>query len=309
MILAVGLYERFIGAVASVTRLKLDASTIRFLTFLAVGLVVAVVGLSAPAVWLVTEHRWLAYSLFIGMTLGGVPSLTPIVRPFDGKTIVSVLAGVSVMAALAWGLSNTVLAHNPVVFLLIGAVAASSMILPGISGSYILLIFGLYDVVIGSLRPSALMEDPSGSLTILVPVCVGAVLGIGLLSNFLKFFLARYERPAHGVLLGLLLGSVLGLFPFQKAEHPELVSKAGSKAIAALVAGGELNAVNDEFGTEYSAAEAGALKLRYAGQTRGDLKLLGLRLERYAPSPLQGGLALVVLVAGFGVTRLIGGRK
>ena len=60
MILAVGLYELFIGAVASVTRLKLDAGTIRFLVFLAVGLGVAVVGLSAPAVWLqwVPTQRW-----------------------------------------------------------------------------------------------------------------------------------------------------------------------------------------------------------------------------------------------------------
>ena len=90
------------------------------------------------------------------------------------------------------------------------------MILPGISGSYLLLLFGLYETVIGSLSRDELLGNTAASLAILAPVGVGAALGIGLLSNGLKRLLERSSRATHGALMGLLLGSVLGLWPFQE---------------------------------------------------------------------------------------------
>ena len=80
------------------------------------------------------------------------------------------------LIVLALGLRDTALPQTALVFVLVGALAASSMILPGISGSYILLILGLYDVVVGSLRSEVLREDLSGALSIIVPVGIGAVL-------------------------------------------------------------------------------------------------------------------------------------
>ena len=73
----------------------------------------------------------------------------------------------------------------------------------------------------------AMLEDWKGSLAIVVPAGLGVVLGIGVLSNVLKVVLHRYAKTSHGVLLGLLLGSVFGLVPFQSAVHPELVTKDG----------------------------------------------------------------------------------
>jgi putative membrane protein len=282
---------------------------------LVLGLAIAIVGLATPAVWLVTQHRWVAYSLFIGMTLGGIPNLWPLVRPRAPAhlpvTILSIAGGVALMIVLALGLRDTALPQTALVFVLVGALAASSMILPGISGSYILLILGLYDVVVGSLRSEVLREDLSGALSIIVPVGIGAVLGIGLLSNVLKLLLTRFERSAHGVLLGLLVGSVFGLVPFQDAVHPELVTRSGNKAVAALVQGATLEEVNAEHGTSYDELQAAELAQRYAGRSRGELKLLGQETEYYAPSVQRAGLALLILAGGFVVTLMIGrmGKK
>lgn len=309
MILALGLYDQFIGAVAELTSLRWSRSMFVFLALVGVGLVVAVLALSGPAVWLVTFHRWAAYSLFIGMTLGGVPLLWRCVRPLDGGTTVATALGLGVMALVAFGLQNFSLPHTFLVFTVIGALAASSMILPGISGSYILLIFGLYDVVISSLRPGTLMEDFSGSLAILVPVVIGVAIGIGALSNVLKLVLRRYERPAHAALLGLLLGSVLGLWPFREAVHPELVTREGVQAVELLLQGEELEAIEAETGVEWTDAEAGFVRADYEGLTRGDLKLLGLELEPYAPPFGRIAGALGLLVGGFFVTRLLGGNS
>ena len=306
MILALGLYDHFIGAVAELTRLRPSRRSLVFLGILGVGLAISIVGLAGPAVWLVTQHRWIAYSLFIGMTLGGVPLLIRFARPLGAAQVAQLAAGIAVMVGVAFGLSDTALPHTWVVFLVMGALASSSMILPGISGSYILLIFGLYDVIVGSLRVSALREDWKASLFVLVPVGIGVALGIGLLSNVLKHMLAKYERGTHCVLLGLLLGSVLGLWPFQEARHPRLVTKPGIEAVLLLQEGSTLEEIEAATGIALPAEEAAALRRDHAGATKGDLKLRGLQLERYTPSLPRVGIVLLLLVGGFLVTRKIG---
>jgi putative membrane protein len=309
MILALGLYDRFIGAVAEVTRLRPSRQTLVFLGLFGAALVVAVAALAGLAVWSVRFHRWAAYSLFIGMTLGGVPQLARVVRPFSVGMLAAVLGGMAVMVGVVFLLRGTALPHTPLVFLTIGTLAASSMILPGISGSYILLIFGLYDVVIGCLRPREFLDDVGGSLAILVPVGIGVVIGIGALSNVLKVLLVRFERSTHAALLGLLLGSVLGLWPFQDAVHPDLVTKPQVKAVEALLDGADVATVSAEFGLQLDEAKAAALRARYAGSSRGDLKLLGLQLDTYRPEATRVVLSMLLLVGGFVVTRRLSGDE
>lgn len=307
MILALGLYDRFIESVADVARLRWNWKAVTFIAILVAGLAVAILGLATPAVWLVREHRWLAYSLFIGMTLGGVPLLWAIVRPLDGPVALSALAGFAAMAAIAFGLQSTALPPTVPVFVAAGALAASSMILPGVSGSYVLLILGLYDVVVGSVRPSALGADLAGSLAVVVPVGIGAVLGIGLLSNGLRWFLHRFERPSHAVLLGLLVGSVLGLWPFQGPAYPDLADEPRLDAVKALVAGEAPETVSAETGVALDAAEAARLVERYGERTSIELELMALDLDPYRPTLGQVLISLATLLFGFVLTLALGG--
>ena len=73
LILAVGLYDRFVGALADLSRMRPTRDGIVFLAWVGLGAVLAVVTLSSLLVNLVIDHRWAMYSLFVGMTLGGVP--------------------------------------------------------------------------------------------------------------------------------------------------------------------------------------------------------------------------------------------
>ena len=306
MILAMGLYDRFIEAVAGVTRLRLTRPTLRFCVWLGAGLVLAVLSLSGPFVWLVREQRWVAYSLFVGMTLGGVPALLALAKPLRAAEGISFALGLALMLAVAFGLRDTALEPTFGVLVLVGSIASASMILPGISGSYILLILGLYDVVWSAVRPEALKSDWRGSLEILVPLGVGVVLGIGLLSNLLKALLARAPRPTHAALLGLLLGSIVGLWPFQEAEHPLLATKPGVEAVQLALAETSAEDIAAETGLQWSAEELLRARTDYAGATRGDLKKMGLRLEVFSPSAWQVLAALVLLVSGFCLTRKLG---
>ncbi len=309
MILAVGLYERFIEAVSNVTRLRFAPSSVALLGWMAIGALFAVVTLSGVLVDLVVEHRWVMYSLFIGMTLGGAPALWKATAPRGPGVVLAVLVGFAAMAAFAYAMTGTYLGTSFGVLILVGALAASSMILPGISGSYLLLIFGLYETVIGALRVSAWREDWRASLMIVAPVVLGAGLGIALLSSALKVFLERQPRIANGMLLGLLVGSILGLWPFQDPVHKELARKDVRKATVMALADAPMAEIQSEFGEDFSPERIAALRDRYFGKSPGDLKWMAGELKKFSPSAGQAGGALGLFLLGLVITHWVGRRS
>ena len=308
MILAIGLYDRFIGAVADVSRLRFRRTPLVFLALLGVGVFGALISLSGVAVAMVAEYRWVMYSLFIGMTLGGVPELARLARPLSPAVVVGALVGFATMVALWLGMSDAQLPETMLVLVIVGAAAASSMILPGVSGSYILLVLGMYDLVIGSLSASALKDDFGGSLRVIIPVGVGAVLGVGLLSNVLKVVLTRYSSAAHGALLGLLVGSVLALYPFQESVHPDLADKSVRKATVMVLAGESGDAIRTKHGDEFDEARLTALALQWEGRAPSELKALGDELQTFTPRGTQVASTLALLIGGFVLTQLLGSR-
>ena len=309
MILAIGLYDRFIGAVADVSRLRIRRGTLVFLGALAIGLAAAVLLGSGIAVRLVAEHRWAMYALFIGMTLGGAPELLRLARPIGALVVVAIVAGFAAMAWFAFLSGETALEPTFLTLLGVGAAGAASMILPGISGSYVLLILGMYDTVIGSLSLSEVKDDPSASVGIIGPVVLGAVIGIAVLSNLLKALLVRFSGLSHGALLGLLLGSVLGLYPFQESVHPELANRQTRKAIEAVVLDSE--PVADVAGRtrHLAVTELELHASHWQGHDKGELKRASLETRRFDPSAQHILKALGLFALGVLLTRLLGRRS
>jgi putative membrane protein len=231
MLLAVGVYPQFIGAVAEVSTFRLRPRTVLFLATVVVAALVAVVAGAGPVSRLVIDHRWIMYSLFIGLTLGGVPLLYRLLKPIDGPVVVATVLGIAAMAVLATidpgGAAQTAGAQRASALLVIAGIAGgSAMILPGVSGGYLLLLLGQYVAVLtaidrarGGVAGSA-WNEVGAAMQVLVPFGVGVLIGIVGVANLLKILLARWERPTLGVLLGLLLGAVIGLWPFRRAEAP-----------------------------------------------------------------------------------------
>lgn len=291
MLLAAGIYPEFIEGIAEVTRLRFPMRSLVVLGVVTVSAMISILLGAGLIKELVLDHRWVMYSLFIGLTLGGVPVVWALVGKPDARVWAGAVAGFLGMAALAvaqmsgaaGGGSTT--ASAP--FFFVGGIAgASAMILPGVSGSYLLLVLGLYVPILTgvdhvkhalkALDVGAMVEPTIG---VVAPVGVGVVVGIVLVSNAIKWLLDHQRQLTLGVLLGLLVGAVVGLYPFQEGRVP---------AIGEIVKGREVTVE------------------RLADLDRDDYPV-----EWFTPTPMQVGGSLGLIALGIGITGAVAwlGRK
>lgn len=233
MLLAVGIYPQFINGVAEVTTFRFRGRTVLLLACVVLGAALAIVGFAGFVGNLVIHQRSLMYALFIGLTLGGVPILWKMLRPVDPVVVVASIVGVVAMAALTLVDPGSTAAsggqnHQYAMLLLAGIAGGSAMILPGVSGGYLLLVLGQYVVILTAIdgaKDAVSARDWGAAMDamhVFAPVGIGVLVGVVGVSNLVKVLLAKYERATLGVLLGLLLGAVIGLWPFQQSIPPEV---------------------------------------------------------------------------------------
>ncbi len=251
MILAVGAYPRLVGAVADLSSFRFRSGPVLSLA-VAIGAALASMFLVAgTARELVTRHPVASLGLFLGLTLGGIPVL---LRMTGQKGPVFVIGTVTGFAAsllpvlLGVGATASMEPSAPV-FFAAGLIAAFAMVLPGISGSYLLLLMGMYvpflaaaDRVGDALRGSAALLP--AALAIL-PFLLGILLGVVLGSRLVRYSLEKHPHATIGVLLGLLTGAAAGLWPFQTTSGSRFAPDIGEigVAAAAVVAGFVLTAL------------------------------------------------------------------
>ena len=262
MILIMGLYDRFIGAVADATRLKFSKSSILLLGIIGIFAVGAIGGLSGSIAELVLNQRVLMYSLFIGMTLGGGPLLYKMAKPWTASTVVALIAGIALMFVIAFigGDTEKPTAEEkqarkekiergeyelkPAYGLDIGAgiLGMSAMVLPGISGAYMLLILGRYEQILSAIsigKDYVFSFGKSGDITafyIIIPVGIGVVISLIGVTNLLKWLLKHYERATIGFLLGIVIGSALTLLRVVAPESTQDYAIGAGALVGGFVA-------------------------------------------------------------------------
>ncbi|MEO0586302.1 MAG: DUF368 domain-containing protein [Planctomycetota bacterium] len=248
MLLASGVYPRFIGAIGELTRLRFRLWSVVTLGVVVAAALVAIVLGAGLIKDLVVDYRWVMYALFIGLTLGGVPVVWRLIDRKTPATFIAVAFGFVGMALLALAQAQGsdaagVTEASWVMMLLAGVAGASAMILPGVSGGYLLLVLGVYIPLLAAIETfrSALTDDFDMNVlwdvgvSMILPVGLGVVIGVVAVSNVLKVLLDKAPRATLGFLLGLLLGAVVGLYPFQEAvapDHGDIVKGRYVRALA-----------------------------------------------------------------------------
>lgn len=225
MLVATGVYGHFVNAIARISTFKLKLAPMVMLGIIVFGAGVAILVGAGTMSDLVQHHRWVMYSLFIGFTLGGVPLLWSMTRPLDPMSTIGLIAGVIAMIVLAlvesMGTGTSDGKGETFMLVLTGAAAGAAMVLPGVSGSYLLLILGQYVVILEAID-AARSGNFSVAADVIIPVAIGVVIGVVVISNIVSLLLRRARKATLGVLLGLLIGAIFGLWPFRHPVHPQV---------------------------------------------------------------------------------------
>lgn len=227
MVLAMGLYQEFIDSVADVTSLRLSVRRVVFLGLIGLSAIAAILAGAKLILWLLFYYPIGMYAAFIGLTLGGAPALMRSLKPVRADVGISAAIGLLAMIGILLLRQGAGFPHNVVMDVISGIVGATTMVLPGVSGSYMLAVLDQYGRVVGAV------DDRN--LAIIVPVGIGAVAGVVGLSHLLRVLLHRYERATVGVLLGILLGSVIGLWPFGKAPEHKILERRSPAELRGFV--------------------------------------------------------------------------
>ena len=178
-----------------------------FLTALAMGIGTSIIALSGLLHYLLEHERIGLYSFFFGLVGTSVPLIGREILDRNVWSIGSFVLGALITFSVG---SLPPMAVTPGYFYLFfcGAIAACAMILPGISGSFILLLLGVYSHVIGAIKSLDV-------LTVMV-VGLGAMCGLLGFSRVLKKWLERSRNTIMALLAGLLLGSLQALWPWKE---------------------------------------------------------------------------------------------
>lgn len=223
-----GIYERLISALKSFDlasiRLLLSGkwmefavrTDLNFLFFLFLGVAVSILSLAKVMEWAFAYYESLTLAFFFGLIVASILGVGRQISTVNLSVLITFLFGLIIAGGIAF-LPPAPPNDSTLYLILCGMVAISSMILPGLSGSYVLLLMGNYVLVI-----SAIGEFNFG---ILAPVAIGVVIGLVLFSRLLAWLFAHYKDATISMLTGFVVGSLLIIWPWKEAVLVTVMGK------------------------------------------------------------------------------------
>ena len=215
----VGIYEELIDSIKSInlTSLKMlcslkfsrfwKAVNGNFLLAILSGIGLSVFSLAKLITYLLVQEPVLVWSFFFGLVLASIWFVSREVAQWNAKTVIAFAAGA--VAAYAITITTPAETSNDLWFIfLCGAIAICAMILPGISGSFILVLLGKYFFIMNAVK--------SLRISVLLVFAGGSVIGISLFSRALSYALHRFHDITIAILSGFMLGSLNKVWPWKE---------------------------------------------------------------------------------------------
>ena len=227
--LIAGIYTQLIDAIKSLDGqgikkiLTLDLAGalahvhVRFLVILLAGIGTAIVSIARLMHWLLANQPTFTWSVFFGLILASIWILGKKVS-WGGATGAAFLGGI-VVGFLVVGLIPVQTPETWWFIIFCGMIAICAMILPGISGAFLLLILGKYEYITGALKNPFSTE----SLIIISCFAIGALIGITSFSRVLSFLLHHFEALTIAFLTGLMAGSLRKVWPWKEALETQII--------------------------------------------------------------------------------------
>ncbi|MCP4456436.1 MAG: DUF368 domain-containing protein [Cytophagales bacterium] len=221
-----GIYERLIAALKSIdlTAIKLlftgqwkefaEYIDFKFLFFLFLGVGVSILSLAKILAWALAEEEVFTMAFFFGLILASILGVGKQIGKSSVTTISSFIVGLGIALGIAL-LPPAATDDSMVYVFLCGVVAVCSMILPGLSGAYLLLLMGNYILVLTAIN--------SFDFGILLPLIVGVLIGLILFSRLLAWLFDHFKAATISMLTGFVVGSLLIIWPWKKTVYSTIL--------------------------------------------------------------------------------------
>lgn len=217
MAVSMGLYELILSSIGNFFK-DIKGNFIKLLPII-LGILVAIVSTSKLVTYALTNYKAQTLCLFIGLIFGGV---SLIMRKIKGKgskinylIFFVIFFFVISLNFLKTGLIEISFTNMGIIdyllLLLIGFIASSAMVIPGISGSFILMVLGYYDKIIYTISTITDFSKLGSNLLILVPFGIGVIIGIVFMAKLITNLIKKYETKTYFAIMGFVLSSVVVL--------------------------------------------------------------------------------------------------
>ena len=225
-----GLYERLINSIQRLTPMRLldlprlgavqwwHSLDLNFLSLLFGSMFVSILVLARGVSFLLEFYPVMIWSFFFGLIIASVFVVGRKLLPFTSSTFLSLLLGL-VLGVVITRIVPLESEATPLMLFLGGCIAVCAWILPGLSGSFILLILGLYQVVINAVKDFDLLTVGY--------VAAGCVVGLLSFSRVLSLLLSRYHDLTISLLVGFMLGSLTKIWPWRHTTSYQIKPGGG----------------------------------------------------------------------------------
>ncbi|EOD7539564.1 DUF368 domain-containing protein [Staphylococcus aureus] len=219
--LLLGIYNQFIASISGIFSRRFWPS-FTFLIPIIIGMLLAMGSLSNLFNYLLSQHHIPTMFFFGGLIIGIVPYLLKISNyktSFTTKHYMMVIAGIAILIVITLmnngdkhaGETLTLSTGLIIKYFIAGMCASSAMLLPGISGSFMLLVFGVYGTVM--LAISEVVKLNFIGLPILLAVGFGVLAGFIISSKIIQYFLTHHKLMTFALIIGFVVGSLFAVFP------------------------------------------------------------------------------------------------
>lgn len=210
--ISLGIYKKLLKVINNFSRyLKKEPG---FIMFFSLGVILSIIISSLSLDYLLSHFPIITLLFFIGLVSGGVPSLyKKIKNNINFNNILLSIIGIIIIVIISIINSNSVAYIDLSIIslcklFLIGLFGAGAMIIPGVSGSVILIIFGYYEPILNIITAFFKGINIFNNFVILLVFSIGMILGIILFSKIINYFLDKYEIKSYFLIIGFVIASL-----------------------------------------------------------------------------------------------------
>lgn len=212
--ITLGIYEKIINAISHFFKdLK---ENIKFVLFLGIGAVLSILLLSKGITYALDNYTFITKMFFIGLIIGGLPLIYKNMK--GTKNILNYIILLLTFGLVLWmtlakaGDSEVVLTNmnalGYISLFFVGMLASATMIIPGISGSFVLMMIGYYSPILKTISDLASFNNILANILVLIPFGLGVIAGIVGVAKLIEYLLKKFKTKTYYGIMGFIIASV-----------------------------------------------------------------------------------------------------